>query len=107
MERRETSGDVFAAVSAPIRRELLRRLETGEQPMGALADRMGVSLSAVSQQLSILREAGLVVARKNGRKRMYKLVAEPIKEIADWAQSYERFWSDKLQNLGIYLEENS
>lgn len=71
-----------------------------------LAEQFGMSISALSQHLTVLRGAGLVKSRSVGRQRLYRLDAKPLKEISDWVASYERFWSDKLAALGEFLEED-
>jgi len=100
------STDVFSAVAAPARRAILSRLAEREMPVLELAESFEMTLPAVSQHLSVLRDAGLVDVRKAGRQRIYRINAEPLRAIADWVQSYERFWTDKLAALGEYLEEN-
>lgn len=98
--------DVFSAVAAPARRAILGRLALREMPVLELAESFEMTLPAVSQHLAVLRDAGLVNVRKAGRQRIYQINAEPLRAIADWVQSYERFWTDKLAALGEFLEEN-
>jgi hypothetical protein len=52
-------------------------------------------------------DAGLVVYRREGRNRVYRLNAAPLREVYDWLGHYERFWREKLSALGDYLEETS
>ena len=73
-------------------------------PVLELAESFEMTLSAVSQHLSVLKGAGLVNIRKEGRQRIYRLNPEPIREVAEWAQTYERFWSGKLGSLRSYLD---
>lgn len=98
--------DVFSAISAPARRAILSRLAEREMPVLELAESFQMSLPAVSQHLGVLRDAGLVSVRKAGRQRIYRLNAEPLKDVAEWVQSYEKFWTDKLAALGDFLKEN-
>jgi DNA-binding transcriptional ArsR family regulator len=100
-------GDVFSAISAPARRSILARLAEREMPVGELAESFEMSLPAVSQHLSVLKDAGLVSVRKAGRQRIYRLQAKPLKDVADWVQDYERFWNEKLALLGEFLKEKS
>lgn len=102
----QTGTDVFSAIAAPTRRAMLSQLAGRELPVQELAQSFDMSLSAVSQHLSVLRDAGLVSMRQAGRQRIYRLNPEPLKAVADWVQPYERFWADKLAALGEYLEEN-
>jgi DNA-binding transcriptional ArsR family regulator len=91
---------------------MLQRLAVRELPVSELAETFDMTLSAVSQHLSVLRAAGLVDLRKNGRQRMYRANPEPLKQVAAWLEIYEPFWTGRLQDLGKYLdntptEENS
>jgi DNA-binding transcriptional ArsR family regulator len=106
MVRKNVTVDVFRAVADPTRRELLDRLAEEEQPVMALAESFDMSLPAVSQHLKLLREAGLVTERREGRQRIYTLTAGPLREVADWVSHYDRFWRIKLKNLGEHLKRN-
>jgi DNA-binding transcriptional ArsR family regulator len=83
----------FSALADPTRREIFERLARRPRPVGELADELPVSRPAVSQHLRVLREAGLVVARKDGSRRLYSVDPRAL----DGMRSYlERFWSDAL-----------
>ena len=103
----QADSDVFAAIANPGRRAILDRLRRGEQPVMALAEPFNMTLPAVSQQLRILRRAGLVAERRVGRQRVYRLNPEPLKEVRDWMHHYEKFWTQKLQGLGEYLDRTA
>jgi DNA-binding transcriptional ArsR family regulator len=106
MSRRAATFDVFHAIADPTRRSLLDLLLTEEQPVGTLAERFSMTLSAISQHLRVLREAGLVLDRREGRERYYRVNAAPLLDVADWLQHYEHFWNDRLDALGRHLSEN-
>src|SRR5690349_15412163 len=59
---------------------------------------------AVSQHLRVLRDAGLVTARKDGRHRYYQLRPAGLTELRDWIDQLERFWQGRLAALGNYLQ---
>jgi len=101
------ASDVFSAIAAPHRRAMLHLLAEKEMPVMELADSFSMTLSAVSQHLSVLREAGLVSLRQEGRQRFYRLNPEPLQQVADWLDFYQPFWNDKLNRLGKHLEETS
>ncbi len=84
--------DVFRAIGSGTRRALLDKLSSREQTVQRLAASFDMTLAAVSQQLGILRRAGLVTSRRAGRWRVYRLNAEPLREVTTWLQAYERFW---------------
>src|SRR6516164_9853823 len=106
MSRRPASTDVFYAIADPTRRRLLDLLTTEARPMGELARRFRVSVSAVSQHLRLLRQADLVLVQRVGRERWYRLNAKPLERVAGWVAIYERFWHQKLDALGEHLKEN-
>jgi DNA-binding transcriptional ArsR family regulator len=99
-------SDVFQAIANPARRAILDRLRRGEQPVLALAEPFAMTLPAVSQQLRVLRRAGLVYERREGRQRYYQLNPEPLKEVRDWMRYYDKFWTRRLRNLGNYLDKH-
>jgi DNA-binding transcriptional ArsR family regulator len=106
MVRRTASSDIFLAIADPTRRALLDRLRAGERSVSDLAGMFDMSQPAVSQHLRILREAGLVRQRPDGRRRVYTLRPDPLRQVAKWVNAYERFWRKKLRQLGDFLEEN-
>lgn len=85
-----TSGDVFQAIADPTRRTLLDLLRNGEQPVKQLAEPFNMSMPAISQHLQILCEAGLVVQRRAGRQRLYRLNVEPLQAVFSWLSSYKQ-----------------
>lgn len=106
MSRRSATSDIFQAIADPTRRRILDLLSGGEQPVADLARQFQVSLSAISQQMRVLREVGLVTVRRAGRERRYRLNPEALKEVAAWVSHYERFWQEKLAALGEELERD-
>src|SRR5882724_7008574 len=107
MSRPQATSDVFQAIADPTRRALLDALREGEKPVMELASQFDVTLSAVSQHIRVLREAGLVAVRKSGRERYYALNAEPLQEVAEWVTQHEAFWLEKLDALAQHLEEET
>lgn len=106
MSRPGASADIFQAIADPTRRAILDRLRDGEQAVKQLAEPFDMSMPAISQHLQVLCEVGLVTQRKEGRHRLYRLNPEPLREVSEWVNPYERFWQEKLDTLGKYLEEN-
>jgi DNA-binding transcriptional ArsR family regulator len=102
----EIQSDAFHAIAHPGRRQLLELLQTGEKPVKQLAETFAMSRPAVSQHLKVLLEAGLVAERRDGRQRLYKLEPQKLSEIHNWISQFEKFWSNKLDALGQFLEEN-
>jgi DNA-binding transcriptional ArsR family regulator len=106
MSRPAGSADVFNAIADPTRRAILDLLRQGELPVKQIAQPFPMSLPAISQHLSVLCEVGLVIQRKEGRQRLYRLNPEPLRQVSNWVNHYEQFWQEKLDVLGNYLEDN-
>jgi DNA-binding transcriptional ArsR family regulator len=105
MSRPVAHADVFQAIADPTRRQILTLLLTQDEPTATeIAAPFGVTLSAVSQHLRVLREADLVAVRRVGRERRYRLNADPLREVATWIHAYEQFWAERLTALGELLE---
>jgi DNA-binding transcriptional ArsR family regulator len=96
----------YAAVAEPSRREILDLLRGGERTAGDLGAHLQLSQPGVSKHLKVLREAGLVAVRPDGKRRWYGLRAEPLAEVAGWLEPYRRHWSQRLNALEQHLEEN-
>ena len=97
-------NDVFHAIAHPARRKLLRVLKSGERPASELARPFGVSFSAISQHLKILKEANLVTERREGRRRLYHLQSDPLQEVHAWAEEFRALWSARLDALEAHLD---
>jgi DNA-binding transcriptional ArsR family regulator len=98
--------DPFRAVSDPTRRAILDLLEDGEKSAKELGSPFRISQPALSQHLRVLRNAGLVTTRRDGRFRYYRLEPARLKEVHDWVKHYRKFWTGRLDQLGRYLERN-
>lgn len=99
-------SDVFAAIADPTRRALLLRLaEEGEKNVSELIEPFSISQPAVSKHLRILRGAGLVRSRTEGRLRLYAIEARKLRQVYDWVAQFEKFWDERLDRLGKYLEK--
>ena len=101
-------ADLFAVLGHPVRRALLdhlREADGGEQPVKRLAAPFAISRPAISQHLAVLLAAGLVRERKVGREHHYRLEGARLREVYRWAGRYARFWEERLDALGQYLDE--
>ena len=84
------------AIANPNRREILRLVGIGELSAGEIADRFDVSRPAVSQHLTVLKEAGLVDERRDGTRRLYRANRNGLAELRD---HLDQFWGDRLDAL--------
>lgn len=96
---------VFAALANPVRRQLLEILSRQPLSAGELSERFALSRPAVAEHLKVLREAGLVADQPQGRRRIYRLTAEPLAELGQWLHPFEKFWRARLAALAEATEE--
>jgi DNA-binding transcriptional ArsR family regulator len=106
-DSRRGAWRIFFAISDPTRRQILDLLLASEHSVNDLVRPFRMSQPAISQHLRILREAGLVQVRRLGRERRYRLRGARLRAVYDWAAHYERFWNEKLQALGEYLDQEA
>lgn len=100
-----THTTVFRALADPTRRAVFERLASGEASAGELGRGLGVSQPAISQHLGVLRDAGLVTPRREGRHRYYRARPGGLTPLVDWLARYESFWTGRLERLGAVLED--
>ena len=101
----DSLGTTFAALADPTRRAILARLRTGDAPVSVLAKPFDISLPAVSRHLKVLEHAGLISRGRDAKWRPCRLDAEPIKEVAAWADGYREFWEARFKKLDDLLVE--
>src|SRR5262245_49621274 len=100
MPRAATTADVFNAIAEPRRRQIVDLLaRRGSLAVGVLVAALGLPQPAVSKHLGVLRQVGVVLAKKDGRQRLYHLQAEELKPVYDWVKAYERYWSHQLTRI--------
>ena len=93
-------AELFRTLADPTRRSVFERLAgEGELSVGELVDGAGVSQPAVSQHLAVLRRAGLVSERREGRFVRYAARPEGLKPLFDWMGFYGRFWTERFDAL--------
>ena len=94
--------DVLDAVAEPRRREILRLVRDGEMAAGAIAAHFAdVSRPAVSQHLRVLRDAGLVVERRDGTRRLYRARPDGLNALREFL---DEFWQARLDTLKVEAE---
>jgi DNA-binding transcriptional ArsR family regulator len=100
------SVTAYTALAEPSRRRILDLLRGGERSVGELVGPLNLSQPGVSKHLRVLRQAGLVEVRPDGRQRWYRLRAQPLAEVDEWLEPYREHWSGRLDALERHLEEN-
>ncbi len=98
---------VFLALADPTRRAILERLAHGEASGTELARPFSISVPAISKHLRVLKNAELILHRKDGRTHRFRLAARPMREAAAWLEHYRQFWEAQLDSLDTYLQVTS
>jgi DNA-binding transcriptional ArsR family regulator len=92
----------LAALADPTRRQIFERVLIAPQPVGAIADGLPVTRSAVSQHLKVLKEAGLISERRQGTRRLY--VADP-QALGELRMAIETMWREALAGMAARIDE--
>jgi DNA-binding transcriptional ArsR family regulator len=100
-----STGETIEVIAERSRRLILDELRDGEAPVQELVRRLGMSQPAVSKHLRVLREAGLVDVRAEGRRRLYRLRTEPLMQLDRWLEPYRRMWRESLDKLENHLTQ--
>ena len=95
----------FAALADPTRRAIIARLAEGDASVMELTAPFRMSQPAISKHLKVLERAGLIARSRDRQKRPARLRAAPLKEAAEWAEQYRRFWEESYDRLDDYLQE--
>jgi DNA-binding transcriptional ArsR family regulator len=95
----------FDVLAEPTRRRILDLIRDEERPVNELVATLAISQPGVSKHLRVLREAGLVEARTDAQRRIYRVRPEPLAEIDAWLAPYRRLWASKLDALERHLDD--
>ena len=98
-------SEIFRALADPTRRALFERLAAGEMTVSELRTGTPISQPAVSQHLSVLRGAGLVSERREGRNAYYRAAPDGLGPLLGWIERYCAFWPDRIEKLKAVLKE--
>lgn len=107
MARASATSDAFNAVAEPRRRDILTFLALQERPVSDIVAALGLAQPSVSKHLRVLREVGLVDARRDGRQILYRTNAEAIRPLYEWTQTFERMWKHQLARMKEQAETKS
>ena len=95
----------FAALADPTRRAILARLAEGPATVKELSVPFAMSGPAISKHLRVLESAGLVARGREAQWRPRRLDATPLREVAEWAEGFRRFWDESYERLDSYLRQ--
>ena len=107
MARASTTSDAFNAIAEPRRREILNYLAMQERPVGEIVDALEMEQPSVSKHLRVLKDVGLVNARRDGRQIYYRTNAAAIRPLHEWTGTFERYWQHQLLRVKERAEEKS
>jgi DNA-binding transcriptional ArsR family regulator len=97
--------DVFQAIADPTRREIIGILAKKAMNLNTIAENFNVSRPAISKQIKILTECGLIIIKQEGRERYCEARLDKLNEVSAWVEQYKKFWNEKLDALEFYLNE--
>lgn len=94
----------YAILAEPNRRSILSLLAASERSVGDIEQSLRMPQTSVSKHLRVLRDAGLVEARVDAQRRVYRLRHEPLKEVDAWLEPFRRLWSAHVDALERHLD---
>ena len=107
MARAATTSDAFNAVAEPRRRDILNYLALQERPVGEIVDALEMEQPSVSKHLRVLKDVGLVHARREGRQMFYRTNAQAIRPLHEWTETFAQFWRHQLLQVKERAETKS
>jgi DNA-binding transcriptional ArsR family regulator len=105
MARAATTSDAFNAVAEPRRRDILSFLALQERSVGEIVDELGLEQPSVSKHLKVLKDVGLVDARREGRQMLYRVNAMAIRPLYEWTSTFEKMWRHQLARVKEFAEK--
>jgi DNA-binding transcriptional ArsR family regulator len=102
--RAATTSDVFNAIAEPRRREILTLLAFEERSVTDLVARLDCAQPSVSKHLRVLSHVGLVNARRDGKRILYRTNADAIKPLHDWTSTFQQLWKLQLSRVKTRAE---
>jgi DNA-binding transcriptional ArsR family regulator len=106
-QARDPLSLIFAALADPTRRAMLTRLRRGPATVSEIGEPFDMTGPAVSKHLRVLERAGLVTRGRVAQSRPATLHAEPMKQVAEWAEEFREFWDQRYDRLDDYLHTMS
>jgi DNA-binding transcriptional ArsR family regulator len=97
----------FTLIADPTRRRILDVLRAQGTDVGGLVDVLHLPQPLVSKHLRVLRDAGAVTATIAGKRRVYRLSADPLPDVLGWVLPYQQLWAASFDRLGRALDEQA
>jgi DNA-binding transcriptional ArsR family regulator len=97
--------DVYQAIADPTRRAIISMIANQPQNVNAIAENFDISRQAISLQLKILTDCGLVKMKQRGRDRVCEAQLDKLSEVSVWVDQYRQHWERKLDAMETYIEK--
>jgi DNA-binding transcriptional ArsR family regulator len=105
MPRASATADVFNAIAEPTRRDILSLLANDERSVNDIVAALDCAQPSVSKHLRVLSDVGLVTARRDGRRILYRTNADAIRPLHEWTETFARLWRHQLSRVKARAEE--
>ena len=105
MARASTTSDPFNAIAEPRRRHILEFLGNGERSVTDIAEALELNQPSVTKHLQVLLNVGLVDARREGRRTMYRTNFDQLRTIHDWSGMFAPHWRAQLRRIKAHAED--
>jgi DNA-binding transcriptional ArsR family regulator len=96
---------VFASLSDPTRRDILKRVGDEELSVSQIAQPYDMSLAAISKHLKILERARLIIKKRQGKEQIVSLAPQTLSEASDYLENYRKFWESRYEALEDLLNK--
>ena len=104
MARAAATADVFNAIAEPRRRDILSLLADDERSVNDIVDALDCAQPSVSKHLRVLSDVGLVAARRDGRRVLYRVNPDAIRPLHEWTGTFVRLWRHQLSRVKTRAE---
>ena len=104
MARASTTSDPFNAIAEPRRRHILEFIAGEERSVSDIAEALALNQPSVSKHLQVLSDVGLVTARRDGRRTMYRTNAQTLRTVHEWSSRFEQHWRGQLKRIKAHAE---
>jgi DNA-binding transcriptional ArsR family regulator len=101
----ESRRDVFQAIADPTRRQIISLVSAEPMNINAIAEHFDISRPAISQQIKILNECGILDIKKEGRETFCSIRPGELKKISDWISQYKGLWESRIDAFETYVNK--
>ncbi len=101
----ESRRDIFQAIADPTRRQIIDLISRQPMNVKKIGEYFDISRSAISQQIKILHECGLIDIQKEGRETFCTIRPSELKKIANWIGRYKGLWEEKIDSFEAYVNK--